>query len=61
MSRYWRCSPRGSLFKNEKSVPGNQHQVLGEAGGEPPGNRHERTYIELAAKVLRPPSLPPSA
>jgi len=34
--------PRGSLFKNEKSLPGNQRMVMGEAGGGLPRNTHAR-------------------
>jgi hypothetical protein len=57
--------PWGSLLKNEKSLPGDQRKATGEApqgrdrqGGEPPGNRHGSSSVELAAKVLRPPLLP---
>ncbi|MGD2126647.1 MAG: hypothetical protein PVG99_11240, partial [Desulfobacteraceae bacterium] len=47
------------------SLPGDQRKATGEApqgrdrqGGEPPGNRHGSSSVELAAKVLRPPLLP---
>ena len=32
----------GVSFQNEKSLPGNSHKAVGEAGGEAPGKIHAR-------------------
>jgi hypothetical protein len=47
-----------SLFKKEKSLPVNEPKAMGEAGGEPPGKIHARSWMESTDQVLRPPLLP---